>query len=132
MTLCKLAALGVAATLGGCGAVDPGNTYLPAWIPRAARTTTATSEAPPDVRNILKSNMSAVFLPAAAPTNISFSAPRPEQTGWSTCIRATVNGAFGHSIGQQTYVASIARGAVSLVAHVENIQRCAGEQFEPL
>lgn len=86
----------------------------------------------PDVRTILKTNLSSVFLPSASPTNVSFSTPKPFGQDWTTCIRATVNGATGGSIGMQTYLLNISRGAVSRQQNVGASHWCSSESFEPI
>jgi hypothetical protein len=125
------AAFGILATLAGCGAVDSGATFFPEVL-RDKAPTPAVPDAPPDVRAPLQNNLSAVFLPQAAPTNISFSKPKPLYAEWTTCVKASVNGATGRPIGSQTYLVNIDHGQVSGRERVDQDHWCATEHYDLL
>jgi hypothetical protein len=125
------AAFGIVATLAGCGKVDSGATYFPE-IMRVKAPLPAAPDPAPDVRALLQTDLAAVFLPSAAPTNISFSAPKPSFAEWTTCVRASVNGATGRPIGMQTYLVNIDHGQVSRRERVDQGHWCATEHYDPL
>jgi hypothetical protein len=128
-----VAAFGILTTLAGCGSVDAGaSSYFPDFMRDRAPKPAAAAEPAPDVRALLRESLSAVFLPAAAPTNISFSAPKPSFSEWTTCVRASVNGATGRPIGSQTYLVNINHGQVSRRERVDDGHWCAAERYEPL
>src|SRR5437762_2626547 len=103
------ATFGILTTLAGCGTVDSGATIFPE-VMRAKAPQPPAPEPAPDVRALLNDNLSAVFMAAAAPTNISFSAPKPSFAEWTTCVKASVNGTTGRAIGSQTYLVNIDHG----------------------
>jgi hypothetical protein len=125
------AAFGILSMVAGCGRVDSGATYFPEFIRDRAPKPDA-AEPAPDVRALLQTNLSAVFLPSTAPTNISFSPPKPSFAEWTTCVRASVNGATGRPIGLQTYLVNIDHGQVSRRERVDDGHWCAAEHFDPL
>src|ERR1700682_2606076 len=62
-------------------------------------------EQPPDLHLVVRDHISEVFTTASSPNNIGVSSPIPAKYGsWNVCIRASVNGATGRSIGMQTYL----------------------------
>jgi hypothetical protein len=126
------AAFGVLATLAGCGTVDSGATYFPE-VMRVKAPKPAAPDPAPDVRAVLQANLSAVFVPQSAPTNISFSTPKPSFAEWITCVKASVNGATGRPIGSQTYLVNIDHdGQVSRRERVDAGHWCATERYNPL
>jgi hypothetical protein len=127
-----IGAFGILATLAGCGSVDPGaSSYFPDFM-RDRAPTPVTADPAPDVRALLQSNLDAVFLPAAAPTDITFSTPKPSFSEWTTCVKANVNGATGRPIGSQTYLVNIDHGHVSRREHVDDAHWCAEERYQRL
>jgi hypothetical protein len=125
------AAFGIVAMFAGCGSIDPGATYFPASM-RDQALKPADADAAPDVRTLLQTKLDAFFLPAATPTDISFSRPKPSFAEWTTCIKASVNGATGRPIGMQTYLVNIDHGQVSRREHVDGSHWCVTERYEPL
>jgi hypothetical protein len=126
-----LAAFGVLVLVAGCGRVDSGATYLPEII-RDRAPKPAVPDSAPDVRALLQNNLAAFFVPSAAPTNISFSPPKPSFAEWTTCVKASVNGVTGRAIGLQSYLVNIDHGRVSRREHVDAGHWCATERYEPL
>jgi hypothetical protein len=85
------------------------------------------------MRLMLQNRLGEFFLPQSAPSNISFSAPRKTQLGWSDCIRATLIGAVGNSLGEQTYLFSIEGGKPVRNENVSgNSHWCSQETYERL
>jgi len=124
-------AFGLAVTLCGCGAVDSNVTYLPESFRQPAAKTEI--EQPPDVHLIVRNNISEVFTTASSPTNISVSFPIPAKYGgWNTCVRASVHGATGRSIGTQTYLMNIENKRIGRRERVDDNHWCAKETYESL
>ena len=129
---CSLAIVfGLAVTLCGCGAVDSNVTYLPESFRQPAAKTEI--EQPPDVHLIVRNNISEVFTTASSPTNISVSFPIPAKYGgWNACVRASVHGATGRSIGTQTYLLNIENKQIGRRERVDDNHWCAKETYELL
>ena len=85
-------AFGLVVPLCGCGGVDSGLTFLPESFRQPAPK--AEIEQPPDVHLIVRSNLSAIFMAAASPSNISV------------------------SFGTQTYLVNIEHDQISQREHV--------------
>ena len=116
-------------SLCGC-AVDSNVSFMPDFLKQRAPKNE--SEQPPDVSSIIRGNVAAVFTPAAFPTNIKFSFPIPAKDGgWTTCIRASVNGA-GRSMGEQTFLVNIDHGEVGRREHVDDHHWCVREVYKPI
>jgi hypothetical protein len=126
-----IAAFGILITLAGCGAVDAGATFFPASL-RAKAPTPPSPDAAPDVRTVLQGQLSAVFMAAAAPTNVSFSPPKPSFAEWITCVKASVSGATGRAIGTQIYLVNIDHGQISRRERVDAGHWCANEHYQSL
>lgn len=114
--------------LAGCS-IDPHASWAPDLLKDRAPVAPV-AEAPPDMRALLRANLAEYFLPQAAATDISFSAPRRTALDWTVCIRATVNGATGGSIGQQTYLFNIERMKVARQEHVAPPHWCHHESYQ--
>jgi hypothetical protein len=124
-------AFALAVMLCGCGAVDSNVTYLPeAFRQRASKTEI---EQPPDVHLIVRDHVSEVFTTASAPTNIGLSSPIPAKYGgWNVCIRASIHGATGRSIGMQTYLMNIEHSQIGSRQRVDEDHWCVKETYQPL
>jgi hypothetical protein len=123
---------GLVTPLGGCGAVDSGVTFLPESF-RQPAPKLAQIEQPPDVHLNVRNNISAIFMAGASPSNISVSFPVPAKYGeWTTCIKASVLGVTGRSLGTQIYLVNIEHDRISRREHVDITHRCTKETFEAL
>ena len=123
---------GLITPLFGCGAVDSGVTYLPESF-RQPAPKLPEIEQPPDVHLIVRNNISAIFMAAALPSNISVSFPVPAKYGaWTTCVKAWARGITGRSLGTQTYLVNIEHDRISQREHVDGTHWCAKETFESL
>jgi hypothetical protein len=125
-------AFGLVVPLCGCGAVDSGVTYLPESFRQPARKA-AEIEQPPDVHLIVRNNISAIFMAAASPSNISLSFPVPAKYGgWTTCVKGTAQGITGRSTGTQTYLVNIEHNQIGQREHVDDTHWCAKETYQSL
>lgn len=130
-TCAMVIAFGLVVTLCGCGTVDSGATYLPESFRQPAKM--AEIEQPPDVHPIVRNNISAIFMAASSPSNISVSFPVPAKYGgWTTCVRASAQGITGKSIGTQTYLVNIEHDQISRRERVDDAHWCAKETFQSL
>jgi hypothetical protein len=119
-----------AMVLAGCS-IDRGATWAPEVL-KAEAPVQAQPEAAPDVRLLLKTKLSEFFLPSAAPSNISFSAPRRIGSDWHACVRATVKGAMGGSTMVQTFAVTFLHSTVLREEHTVAGHWCDQERFEAL
>lgn len=128
----SVVALGLAVALCGCGAVDSSVTYLPESF-RQPAPKVAAIEQPPNVGLIVRDNISAVFRAESAPTNIKVSFPIPAKYGgWEACVRASVRGVTGRSMGTQTYLVNIDKGLIGRRERVDEDHWCAKEAYQSL
>jgi hypothetical protein len=126
----QLIVLPFALIVCGCS-IDPGATWAPDALKAQAPKAPAL-EAPPSMREMLQTRSGEFFLPSAGATNISFSTPRRAQLNWSVCLRATVNGAAGGSIGEQTFLVSIEHDRPVRQENVGPSHWCRFESYERL
>ena len=122
--------IAISLILSGCS-IDPGGTWAPDLLKDRAAPA-AQPDPMPDIKKMLKTRLSEFFLPGAGPTGISFTPPLRAGSAWETCIRATVNGAMGGSIGRQTYLVSILHDKVFREEKVDPSHWCMTAKFEPL
>jgi hypothetical protein len=123
---------GLVIPLCGCGALDSSVPYVPASF-RQPAPKAGEIQQPPDVHLIVRNNISAIFMAAASPNNISVSFPVPAKYGgWTTCVRATAQGVTGRSLGTQTYLVNIEHDQISQREHVDDTHWCAKETYQSL
>src|SRR5256885_10193237 len=97
----SIVAFGLFVTLGGCGAVDNGVTYLPKFFRQPAFEPEI--DQPPDVDLIVRNNISAIFMASASPNNVSVSFPVPAKyVGWTTSVQATAPGVYRRALRTHT------------------------------
>lgn len=122
--------LGMSLALGACGAVDSHVSHVPDFFKQPAATKSI--EQPPNVAAILHHDIYAVFRQESQPTNVRYSFPVPAKYGgWDTCIKASITGVTGQSIGEQTYLVTIDHDLIGRRELVED-HRCAQEVYERL
>jgi hypothetical protein len=121
-----------ALVLAGCGFADS-HAVLPEFM-RIKDDGPPPLEPPPDVKQLLRGHLDAVFTAASAPRDVQVSAARHDLRGpgWVACVRAEVNSAMGKPLGMQTYRVSIDAGVIYDRQRVEGDDSCASESFEPV
>ena len=116
--------------LSGCG-IDAYSSFWPDAFkdPKPQRKV----ELPPNIKAIVGNNLALVFAEGSHPRNAQFSFPIPAKLGgWTTCIRANVDGIQGSPIGRRTYLVEISDDHVGPRELVDEKHWCNQETFQPL
>ena len=120
---------GAAAALAGCSADS--RAPLPKMM-LAKEAEPPRLDPQPDVKQLLRDKLDAVFTAASHPRHVRVSPPRrqPNGPGWTACVKAEVNSVIGRSLGTQTYLATISGGVILDRRRVEADDNCASETYE--
>ena len=88
--------------LAGCGIADS-RSPVPEFM-RAKAADPPPPEPPPDVRQLVRQNLDAVFVAASYPRQVRVSPPHhePYGSGWSACVRAELTSVMGKPLGTET------------------------------
>jgi hypothetical protein len=123
---------GGALVLAGCGLADS-RSPVPEFM-RAKASDPPPSEAPPDVRRLVRENLDSVFVATSNPRQVGVSPPRRDLhgSGWTACVRAELTSAMGKPLGAQTYRVTFSGGAIIDRRRVEPEDTCASESYEPI
>ncbi len=121
----------VALILGGCAA----DSY--AALPEFMRVKAAEPpppEPPPDVKQLVRNKLDAVFLASSHPRQVRVSLPHREVhgNGWTACVRADVDSATGKPLGPQTYRITILDGMIVDRLRAGDDDNCDPETYEPI
>lgn len=119
-------------SLTGCGIADSGAPlpqFMRGRIPEAVK-----ADPEPDMRLLLRASPEAVFLASANPRGVRVSQPRrnPAGSGWTACVRAEVTSVIGQPIGTQTYLVTIAHGAILDRRMAGGTDNCSSESYASL
>jgi hypothetical protein len=122
----------LALMLGGCGFADV-RSPVPEFMRKEAEPPPPL-EPPPDVKQLVRGHLDAVFVANSYPRGVQVSRPTHEVrgTGWTACVRAEVNSATGTSLGMVTYRISIIGGAIIDRRRIDPDDNCATESYEPI
>jgi hypothetical protein len=92
------------------------------------------AEPPPDVKQMVRSQLDSVFVASSAPRDVRVSRPHHqiEGLGWTACVRAELTSATGKPLGTQTYRITIEDGVMLDRRHVEADDNCLSETYEPI
>jgi hypothetical protein len=125
------AVLAAALGLAGCGFADS-HAVLPDFM--RAKAPELPLEPPPDVRQLVRQHLDAVFTAASAPHDVQVSPARHDLRGpgWTVCVRADLTSATGKPLGVQTYRVSISDGVILDRQRVEGEDTCLSETYEPI
>jgi hypothetical protein len=123
---------GAAAALAGCGLVDS-HSKLPEFI-RQKASEPRLPDPEPDVKQLVRDKLDAVFTAASHPRHVRVSPPRrePNGPGWTACVKAELTSVTGKPLGTQTYLATINGGIILDRRRVEADDNCASETYEPI
>lgn len=122
---------GAALLLAGCGFADS-RAPLPDFM--RARASEPPPEPPPDVKQMVRSQLDSVFVASSAPRDVRVSRPHRqiEGLGWTACVRAELTSATGKPLGTQTYRITIEDGVMLDRRHVQADDNCLSETYEPI
>jgi|SRR5665213_1961133 len=120
-----------ALALAGCGFADS-HAVLPDFM--RTKVNEAPLEPPPDVKQLVRQHLDAVFTTASAPRDVQVSPVRHDLRGpgWTACVRAELTSATGKPLGVQTYRINISDGTIFDRQRVEPEDTCLAENFEPI
>ena len=123
--------LAAALALAGCGFADS-HAVLPDFM--RTKVNEAPLEPPPDVKQLVRQHLDAVFTTASAPRDVQVSPVRHDLRGpgWTACVRAELTSATGKPLGVQTYRINISDGTIFDRQRVEPEDTCLAENFEPI
>ena len=121
-----------ALALSACGFADI-RAPVPEFM-RAKAPEPVAPEAPPDVKQLLRNNVEAVFTAASRPANVRASPPRrtPQGASWTACVKAETNSVVGKPLGTQTYRLTISDGRIFDRRRVDDEDNCVSETYEPV
>ena len=119
-----------AAALAGCGAADP-HAKLPDFM-LAPAPEPRQPDPQPDVKQLVRDKLDAVFTAASHPRHVRVSPPRrdPKGPGWTVCVKAELTSVTGKPLGTQTYLTTISGGVILDRRRVEADDGCAAEAYE--
>jgi hypothetical protein len=123
---------GGALVLASCGIADS-HAPLPEFM-RVKELDPPPPEPPPDVKQLVREKLDAVFVTTSYPHNVRVSAPHHEVRGpgWTACVRAELTSATGKPLGVQTYRISISEGEIVDRRRAESEDNCVSESYEPI
>jgi hypothetical protein len=123
---------GGALLLAGCGFADS-RSPVPEFM-RIKATEPPAPEPPPDVRQLVRTNLDSVFVAASQPRDVRVSPPlrQPSGLGWTACVSAELTSVTGRPLGSETYRITISSGAIVDRRRAEPEDGCASERFEPI
>jgi hypothetical protein len=124
--------LAAALALAGCGFADS-HAVLPDFM-RTKGSEPPPLDPPPDVKQLVRQHLDAVFTAASDPRDVQVSAARHDLRGpgWTACVRAELTSATGKPLGVQTYRINISDGTIFDRQRVEPEDTCQAESYEPI
>jgi hypothetical protein len=128
----RVVGLGTAAlALSACGFADV-RSPVPEFM-RAKAPDPVAPEAPPDIKQLLRNNLEAVFTAASRPANVRVSPPRraPQGASWTACVKAELNSVVGKPLSQ-TYRLTITDGRIVDRRRIDEDDNCVSESYEPV
>jgi hypothetical protein len=123
---------GGALLLGSCAIADS-RSQLPEFM-RAKASEPAPPEPPPNVGELVRTNLDSVFVASSYPRQVRVSPPRGDLhgPGWTACVQAELTSATGRPLGAQTYRITISGGVIRDRRRVEADDTCGSESYQPI
>ncbi|WP_423959026.1 hypothetical protein [Bradyrhizobium sp.] len=121
-----------ALVLSGCGFADS-HAMLPEFM-RVKEFDPPSADPPPDIKQLVRDKLDAVFVTNSYPQNVQVSPPHHEVRGlgWTACVRAELTAANGKPLGIQTYRISISEGQIMDRKRADPEDNCTSESYEPI
>jgi hypothetical protein len=122
-----------AATLMLSACAADSHASLPQFL-RAQAAAPPPPEPRPDVKQMVRDKLDAVFVATSHPREVRVSQPYHDVQGhgWTACVRAEVDSAMGKPLGSQTYRITIDEGAIIDRRRVGKEDNCDSETYEPI
>jgi hypothetical protein len=122
---------GAVLLLAACAA-DP-HSVLPEFM-KAQASMARPPEPPPDVKQMVRAKLDAVFIATSLPRDVRVSPPHrdPRGEGWTACVKAELTSATGRPLGPQTYRITIEEGSIIDRRRVGIEDNCASERYAPV
>ncbi len=123
---------GGALMLGACGIADS-RSPVPEFM-RAKASEPPPLEAPPDVKQLVRERLDAVFVAQSNPQQVQVSPPRHNLRGlgWTACVKAELTNAVGKPLGSETYRITISSGVIIDRQRAEAEDTCTAESYQPI
>jgi len=123
---------GGALVLAGCGLADS-RSPVPEFM-RNKPVDPTPPEPPPDVKQLVRNNLDAVFVAASSPRQVRVSPPHhePYGPGWTACVKAELTSVTGRPLGSETYRITISNGVIGDRRRAQADDNCASESYEPI
>jgi hypothetical protein len=118
--------------LAGCGIAD---SHAP--VPEFMRTKTIEPplpEAPPDVTQLVRTNLNSVFVATSYPHDVRVSPVHRDVhgSGWTACVRAELTNTMGKPLGTETYRITITGGVILDRQRIDANDNCVSETYQPI
>jgi hypothetical protein len=98
------------------------------------QTEAAAPDPPPDIIQLVRDHVDAVFVAASNPRQIQVTPPRHELEGlgWNACVKAELTSATGRPLGLQTYRIVIEDGVIADRRRAEPGDNCGSANYQPI
>lgn len=121
-----------ALTLAACGLADS-HAYMPSFL-RVKENKPLPPEPQPDIKQMVRDNLNAVFVSTSNPRAVQVSPPHPNLRGpgWTACVRAELTNAVGKPLGTETYLISVEGGVILDRQRAAVGENCMFEPYESI
>jgi hypothetical protein len=121
-----------ALALAGCGIADS-HAPVPEFM-RAKAMEPAPPEPPPDVVQLVRTNLNSVFVATSYPRDVRVSPAHRDlrSSGWTACVRADLTNTMGKPLGTETYRITIIGGVVIDRQRIDANDNCVTETYQPI
>ena len=127
-----IALIASGAALAGCGIADS-HAPVPEFM-RAKAMDPPPPEAPPDVTQLVRTNLNSVFVASSYPHDVRVSPAHRDLrgSGWTACVRADLTNAVGKPLGTETYRINITGGVILDRQRIDANDNCVSESYQPI